>query len=38
MDVAVVLEAGHMPAVTRELYRQFGYRPRSAEWLTVFDF
>lgn len=38
MDVAVVWGAGHMPAVTRELYRQFGYRPRSAEWLTVFDF
>jgi hypothetical protein len=29
---------GHMPAVTRELDRQFGYRPRSAEWLTVVGF
>lgn len=38
MDVAVVWGADHMPAVTRELFRQFGYRPRSAEWLTVFDF
>jgi hypothetical protein len=38
MDVAVVWGAGHMPAVTRELYRQFGYRPRSGEWLTIFDF
>jgi hypothetical protein len=36
--VAVVYGAGHMPAVTREMFRRFGYRPRSAEWLTVFDF
>jgi hypothetical protein len=38
LDVAVVYGAGHMPAVTRELLRRFGYRPRTAEWLTVFDF
>jgi hypothetical protein len=37
-DVAVVYGAGHMPAITRELNRRFGYRPRRAEWLTVFDF
>jgi hypothetical protein len=37
-DVAVVYGAGHMPAITRELNRRFGYRPRTAEWLTVFDF
>lgn len=36
--VAVVYGAGHMPAVTREMFRRFGYRPRTAEWLTVFDF
>jgi hypothetical protein len=38
IDVAVVYGAGHMPALTRELLRRYGYRPRSAEWLTVFDF
>jgi hypothetical protein len=38
MDVAVVWGAEHMRAVTRELHRRHGYRPRSAEWLTVFDF
>jgi pheromone shutdown protein TraB len=38
IDVAVVYGADHMPAVTHELLRRFGYRPRTAEWLTVFDF
>lgn len=38
VDVAVVYGAGHMPAVTSELFRRYGYRPRTAEWLTVFDF
>jgi hypothetical protein len=38
LDVAVVYGAAHMPAVTRELLRRYGYRPRTAEWLTVFDF
>ena len=38
IDVAIVYGAGHMPAVTHELLRRYGYRPRSAEWLTVFDF
>jgi hypothetical protein len=38
LDVAVVYGAGHMPTVTRELLSRFGYRPRTAEWLTVFDF
>lgn len=37
-EVAVVYGAGHMPAVSRELNRRFRYRPRTAEWLTVFDF
>ena len=36
--MAVVWGAGHMPAVTRELYRQFGYRPGSGAGLTIFDF
>ena len=36
--VAVVYGADHMPAVTHELLRRYGYRPRTAEWLTAFDF
>jgi hypothetical protein len=38
IDVAVVYGAGHMPAVTSELFRRYGYRPRTAEWLTAFDY
>jgi hypothetical protein len=38
IDVAVVYGAGHLPAVTHELFRRFGYRPRTAEWLTVLEF
>jgi len=38
IDVAVVYGAAHMPAVTHELLRRYGYRPRTAEWLTVVDF
>jgi hypothetical protein len=38
IDVAVVYGARHMPAVTRELFRRYGYRPRTADWLTVLDF
>ncbi len=34
--VAVVYGAGHMPAVVQAL-AGLGYRPRSAEWLTVFS-
>jgi hypothetical protein len=37
-DVAVVYGAAHMPAITHELLRRYSYRPRTAEWLTVFDF
>jgi pheromone shutdown protein TraB len=36
--VAVVYGAGHMPAVVRALLARYGYRPRAADWLTVFDF
>lgn len=36
--VAVVYGAGHVPAVVRGLWSRYGYRPRTAEWLTVFDF
>jgi hypothetical protein len=38
IDVAVVYGAGHMAAVTRELFRRYHYRPRTADWLTVLDF
>jgi hypothetical protein len=37
IDVAVVYGAAHMPAVTRQMSARFGYRPRTAEWLPVFD-
>ena len=36
--VAVVYGAGHMPGVVHHLAAAYGYRPRDAEWLTVFDF
>jgi hypothetical protein len=35
--VGVVYGAGHMAAIVRELAIH-GYRPRRAEWLTVFEF
>ncbi|HEY1698818.1 MAG TPA: hypothetical protein VGG75_03765 [Trebonia sp.] len=38
IDVAVVYGAQHMPAVVRELSRRHGYRPRTADWITVLDF
>lgn len=38
IDVAVVYGADHMPAIAHELLRRYGYRPRTAEWLTVFDY
>ncbi len=38
IDVAVVYGAAHMRALTRYLGARYGFRPRSAEWLTVFDF
>ncbi len=37
MTVGIVYGAGHMPAVIHGLRDRFGYRARSAEWLTVFD-
>lgn len=37
IDVAVVYGAGHMPAIVRGLMDRHGYRPRTAEWLTVVD-
>jgi hypothetical protein len=38
IDIAVVYGAGHMPGLTRYLAARYGFRPRMAEWLTVFDF
>lgn len=38
VDIAVVYGAGHMAALTRYLVAKHGFRPRTAEWLTVFDF
>lgn len=35
IDVAVVYGAGHVPAIVRGLVTRHGYRPRTAEWLTV---
>jgi hypothetical protein len=36
--VAVLYGARHMPAVAHQLLARYGYRPRAAEWLTVFEF
>jgi hypothetical protein len=37
IEVAVVYGAAHVPAVVRGLMDRYGYRPRSADWLTVAD-
>jgi hypothetical protein len=37
IDVAVVYGAEHMPALAHQLLQRYGYRPRTAEWLTIFD-
>ncbi|MCW2913354.1 MAG: hypothetical protein JWN52_1422 [Actinomycetia bacterium] len=34
--VAVLYGAGHIPAIAAGLMDRYGYRPRKAEWLTVF--
>ncbi|MBC6465268.1 hypothetical protein [Actinomadura alba] len=36
ITVAVVYGAGHIPAVTAGLRDRYGYRPRGAEWLTIY--
>jgi hypothetical protein len=38
LKVGVVYGAQHMIAVVHGLSARYGYRPRSAGWLTVFDF
>jgi hypothetical protein len=38
IEIAVVYGAGHMPGLIRYLTAKHQYRPREAEWLTVFDF
>jgi len=35
IDVAVVYGAGHVPAIVRGLHQRHGYRPCTADWLTV---
>lgn len=35
ITVGVVYGAAHMPAVSNGLADRYGYRPRSAEWMTV---
>jgi hypothetical protein len=37
IEVAVVYGAAHVPAIVHGLTKRYGYRPRSAEWLTVAD-
>lgn len=37
IEVAVVYGAAHMPAIVLGLMNRYGYRPRSADWLTVTD-
>jgi hypothetical protein len=37
ITIAVVYGAGHIPAVAAGLRDRYGYRPREAEWLTVFS-
>ncbi len=37
IDVAVVYGAEHMRAVARHLFQRYGYRPRTADWLTIFE-
>jgi hypothetical protein len=37
IEVAVVYGAGHVSAVVHGLMNRYGYRPRSADWLTIAD-
>jgi hypothetical protein len=37
IEVAVVYGAAHVPVVVRGLMDRYGYRPRSADWLTITD-
>lgn len=37
IEVAVVYGAGHMRALAHQFLQRYGYRPRTAEWLTIFD-
>jgi len=36
IKVGVVYGAGHMPAVSQGLAERHRYRPRTAEWMTVY--
>ncbi|NJC65178.1 hypothetical protein HC028_11795 [Planosporangium flavigriseum] len=37
IEVAVVYGAAHVPAIVQGLMNRYGYRPRSADWLTAAD-
>lgn len=37
IDVAIVYGAAHVPALVQRLADTLGYRPRSADWITVVD-
>jgi hypothetical protein len=37
LEVAVVYGAGHTAAIVAGLQKRYGYRPRSADWLTIAD-
>jgi len=37
IEVAVVYGAAHVPAIVRGLMNRYGYRPHSADWLTIAD-
>jgi pheromone shutdown protein TraB len=37
IEVAVVYGAAHVPAIVEGLRDRYGYRARSADWLTVAD-
>lgn len=37
IDVAIVYGAGHVPDLVHRLAKTLGYRPRTAEWITVVD-
>jgi hypothetical protein len=37
IEVAVVYGAGHVPVIVRGLMDRYGYRPGSADWLTITD-
>lgn len=37
IEIAVVYGAEHMRALAHQFLQRYGYHPRTAEWLTIFD-